>query len=332
MDFQTYPSSFALAVLGAAASKGVDRNTIINKLGIPADVIESEQGRISAKNLQEITQHVAMALDDESLGFLQTPIRVGSFRMMCLACLSAPNLREVIKRSRDFYALFSDSVPVNMHEEDCKVYWTINSGGEASDPKNYMVPAFFGALYRWSSWMINQKIVLDSVAFSSAKTDILSDFHILFSCPIKFSGSSNYLCFDANYLDKEIVQSEETLKEFLSGGNAGLLSHPKDNDSYHFRVQKIIKSSSNMLNIEDIAEQLHCSPETLRRKLRQEGTTVKLIKDGLRRDEAIYLLSRGNNSIDEVAALVGFADSTAFFRAFKRWTGVTPRSYIKAAD
>ncbi len=329
MDFQTYPSSFALAVLDAAVSKGVNRNDIIDKVGIPADVLASEQGRISAKNLQEITQYVAIALDDESLGFLQAPIRVGSFRMMSLACLGAPNLREVTKRCRDFYSLFSDSLPVNIYEKEGKAYWMINSKFTPSDPKNYMIPAFFGSLYRWSSWMINQKIVLDSVAFSSAKTDILSDFHILFSCPIKFSASENYLCFDANYLDKEIVQNEDTLKTFLSGGNMGLLAHPKSNDSYYFKVQRILKTGGSQLNIEDIAEQLHSSPETLRRKLKHEGTTVKLIKDGLRRDEAIYLLSRGNTSIDEVAAQVGFSDSTAFFRAFKRWTGVTPRSYIK---
>lgn len=332
MDFQTYPSSFALAVLDAAAAKGVDQSGIVGKLGIAADVLQSEQGRISAKQLQEITQYVAIALNDEGLGFLQHPMPLGSFRMMCLACLGAPNLREVIKRSREFYGLFSESLPINHYEKDGKAFWTIDSGITSSDPKNYMIPAFFGALYRWSCWMINQKIVLDSVAFKSAKTDIPSDFQVLFSCPIQFSGTENYLCFDTAYLDKDIVQNEASLKVFLRGGNAGLLAHPEDNDSYHFKVQGILRQTSSPLNIEDVAQQLHCSPETLRRKLKQEGTSVKQIKDGLRRDEAIYLLSRGNHSIEEVAAQVGFADATAFFRAFKRWTGVTPRSYIQSTD
>lgn len=332
MDFQTYPSSFALAVLNAAASKGVDSDTIIDRVGIAHDVLESELGRISAKHLQEITQYVATALNDESLGFLDKPVRVGSFRMMCLACLSAPNLRQVIKRSREFYSLLTDNMPVNFYERDGKVYWTISLGDLASDPKNYLVPAFFGSIYRWASWMINQKIMLHSVAFSAEKTDIPSDFQVLFSCPIKFSAQENYLCFDANYLDKDIVQNEASLKAFLRGGNAGLLAHPEDNDSYHFKVQSILKSANAVLNIENIAEQLHCSPETLRRKLKQEGTSVKQIKDGLRRDKAIYLLSRGGHCIEEVAALVGFADATAFFRAFKRWTGVTPRSYILANE
>ena len=48
----------------------------------------------------------------------------------------------------------------------------------------------------------------------------------------------------------------------------------------------------------------------------------------LRRDTAIYNLNKGVLSIEEVAQSVGFAEPTSFFRAFKRWTGVTPRVYI----
>lgn len=328
MDFQNYPSSLALAVLDAAASKGVDRNDLIDKLGVCIEVLESEQGRVSAKDLQRITQYVAKVLDDESLGFMQVPIRVGSFRMMCLACLSAPHLREVIKRCCDFCALLPGNLSVDGYEKGGKVYWTVNTDCEHSDPKNYWIPALLGSFYRWSCWMINQKIVLDSVALRSAKTDIPSDLHALFSCSIIFSAPENYLCFDASYLDKNIVQNDEALKVFLSGGNAGLLSQPKGDDTYHAYVKRVLQAGGSQLKIEEITEQLHCSPETLRRKLKQEGTSVMQIKDGLRRDEAIYLLSRGHHSIDDVAEIVGFSDSPAFFRAFKRWTGVTPRRYI----
>jgi AraC-like DNA-binding protein len=77
-----------------------------------------------------------------------------------------------------------------------------------------------------------------------------------------------------------------------------------------------------------IAKTLNMNTATLRRRLRAEGSSYQQLKDDIRRDTAIYHLGRGNASMDQVAECVGFSEPTSFFRAFKRWTGVTPRAYM----
>jgi AraC-like DNA-binding protein len=67
---------------------------------------------------------------------------------------------------------------------------------------------------------------------------------------------------------------------------------------------------------------------TLRRRLRSEGTSYQEIKDAVRRDTAIQYLSMKSMSIEEVAEKSGFSEPTSFFRAFKRWTGTSPRAYV----
>jgi AraC-like DNA-binding protein len=77
-------------------------------------------------------------------------------------------------------------------------------------------------------------------------------------------------------------------------------------------------------DFDTLARQLHSTASTLRRKLRQEDHTYQSIKDNLRRDLAINHLSGSNRSIEEIAVQLGFADPSAFHRAFKKWTGNSP--------
>lgn len=78
--------------------------------------------------------------------------------------------------------------------------------------------------------------------------------------------------------------------------------------------------------VESLARRLHMSARTLQRRLADEGTSVRELADEARRARAIPLLA-GGASIAEVAHLLGFAEPSAFHRAFRRWTGRTPESY-----
>jgi AraC-like DNA-binding protein len=71
------------------------------------------------------------------------------------------------------------------------------------------------------------------------------------------------------------------------------------------------------------------APTTLKRRLIAEGSTYQSIKNAVRRDSAIYHLAEGEMSIDDIALAAGFADPPSFFRAFKRWTGTSPRAYMR---
>jgi AraC-like DNA-binding protein len=79
-----------------------------------------------------------------------------------------------------------------------------------------------------------------------------------------------------------------------------------------------------------IAGRLHMSRRTLLRKLEREGTTFKELVDNTRRQFALRYLEAGELGASEIAALLGFAQPSAFHRAFKRWTGTTPLGYRKA--
>jgi AraC-like DNA-binding protein len=67
------------------------------------------------------------------------------------------------------------------------------------------------------------------------------------------------------------------------------------------------------------------SRQTLYRRLRSEGVTFETVLNELRRSLTVDYVRNGRIPVSEVARLLGYSESAAFSRAFKRWTGVTPR-------
>src|SRR5690606_6215933 len=80
------------------------------------------------------------------------------------------------------------------------------------------------------------------------------------------------------------------------------------------------------INLEEAARHLGLSARTLQRRLREEGTSFAAIVDATRHEMAVAYLAQGL-PLATVAELLGYAETTAFHHAFRRWTGTSPVSY-----
>ena len=83
--------------------------------------------------------------------------------------------------------------------------------------------------------------------------------------------------------------------------------------------------ASGPIRIEEVARALGYSRQTLYRRLKAEGATFEEVLDGLRRRLALGLIREEGLPVKEAAWRLGFSDAAAFSRAFKRWTGASPR-------
>lgn len=99
-------------------------------------------------------------------------------------------------------------------------------------------------------------------------------------------------------------------------------------DSVRRRVEAELEPllASGTIRIERIARALGCSRQTLYRRLKAEGLTFERVLDDLRRRRALRLIRDASLPVKEIAWRLGFSDPAAFSRAFKRWTGKSPRA------
>jgi AraC-like DNA-binding protein len=85
--------------------------------------------------------------------------------------------------------------------------------------------------------------------------------------------------------------------------------------------------SQGEADIDHIADKLHTSRQTLYRKLKAEGVSFQTLLEDVRFSLAKTQLKNSELSLSEIAFSLGFSDLSAFSRAFKRWSGVSPKDF-----
>ena len=114
----------------------------------------------------------------------------------------------------------------------------------------------------------------------------------------------------------------------LSERAEALLKELDNSKSTRGRVESLLVPMLHTgdASMDTIASKMGVSRQTLFRKLKAEGTTFEKVLDELRHKMALNYLSGKKVSVNEAAYLVGFSEPAAFSRAFKRWTGSSPRA------
>jgi AraC-like DNA-binding protein len=148
-------------------------------------------------------------------------------------------------------------------------------------------------------------------------------------CPVEFDAEHVAMIFDAQLAARPVLTGNPELAAEADRLSAryidGLLP-----DSAAARVRSLLLKAmpSGDIDQEQIASALNQSPSTLQRRLRKEGTSYQQLLDATRRELALEYLRDGRQSLADITFLLGFSDQSNFTRAFRRWTGKTPRQYL----
>ena len=138
------------------------------------------------------------------------------------------------------------------------------------------------------------------------------------------------ISFSLHYLELPPIRNQRDLQLFLKDSPADLITIPGEEISYRAKIRTQLMQPQTIFrcpDFEQLAKHFNISSQTLRRKLKTEGTSYGLIKDELRRDIAIDKLSSNTGSVDSIARSLGFSESRSFTRAFRKWTGQSPSEY-----
>ena len=147
----------------------------------------------------------------------------------------------------------------------------------------------------------------------------------VFDCPLAFGQPHNRLLLDAAVLATPLPTHNPIASWQVLALCEAQMPQPDQRGSASAGVARLLGAAlADNPKLAEIAERLHVSERTLRRQLRQEGTSFHAIHDRLRIERALALLQEPRLSIAAVGAQVGFRDPREFRRAFKRWTGATP--------
>jgi AraC-like DNA-binding protein len=151
----------------------------------------------------------------------------------------------------------------------------------------------------------------------------------VFRCPVRFDAERNEITFPSAMLDAPQPFLDDTLFRLLKRRADDLLVQERTRDMLHERVRHVLRHEVDLSSVNPghIARRLGVSPRSLRRRLGDEGHSLSALTDEVRRELSLSELLNPEVPIKRIADRVGFSEVSAFHRAFKRWTGVTPARY-----
>jgi AraC-like DNA-binding protein len=182
--------------------------------------------------------------------------------------------------------------------------------------------------------MLNGGQAYTAVHVTHARPDHHAEYERIFQAPVVFSSDRNALRLDAALIASfQMPKAPEYTRRVLKDHADALLEKLESTGSIRRRVEELLTPmlQSGEVGIDAVAAQLCCSRQTLFRKLQAEGVTFEQTLDDLRHRLATDYLDARKTSVKETARLIGYSDAAAFSRAFKRWTGRSPREYARNA-
>lgn len=327
-DF-TVSGHFVKAALVGAERQNIDTSGLLRRADISPELLRAPGARVDSQQFSRLLQVLWDTMQDEFMGLGPRRYRPGTFATMCALAIECPTLEAMLHRAHQFSHLFENPACMRLEQGGGKARLVLEIEGEFYDPLYFLQESILVLWHRLSSWLIGQAITLDEACFAYPKPNHGDDYRHIFHCPLTFSAARTELVFDTRFLSAPVIRDRPEMKQFLKTSPADLLARPDETHTYTGRIRALIGRdfSKPLPDLEWIASELHASPQTLRRRLKQENTSFQEIKDLLRRDLAIYYLGRSEQPINDIAHQVGFTEPSTFHRAFKKWTGLTPGAW-----
>lgn len=171
----------------------------------------------------------------------------------------------------------------------------------------------------------------ERVDFSANPPEEMGEYQAVFQTELKFKQSENRMLFkESDALSPVIGYNQEILETLQEIASGKMLAFEREQE-VRVAAEKWIAENwqKGFPQVGELAEVLHMSVRSLQRRLKEEGTSFHRIVEEVHEQIALSLLRRKGFTVSEVAFMLGYADAHAFRRAFRRWTGKSPREARK---
>ena len=325
--------AFVLAILRAYAAQNKSPAKALEFAQITPSQAKKTSAHITALQMERISSFAMHELNDEVLGCLSRQLPWGTYGMLVRASLTSPTLGVALKRWCRHHGLVADDIELSVEERDGKAHIRLRELKDLGEQREFGVLSILRNLYGVACWLGESRITLEQVHFAFEAPAHQAVYPLMFQGPVLFGSATpiSELVMNASYLALPLRRDEAALQRMLETAlTLTVLQYRKDRLLLTQVKQALAMYPQDTHSAEDLAPLLNLSPRSLHRQLKEEGTSLQVLKDEVRHERAIELLQRTRKPIKQVAESAGFQNEKSFIRAFKQWTGQTPAVFREA--
>lgn len=331
-------AGLARGLMGFAVSKGASRKALSERSGIDAMDLQDQDNRIPfAKYVALMRAGKALSNDPAfALHFGET-IDLSDMSIVGLIGRASTTLMDAFVQLNRFRGLVIEvdleiGVRFELLPGDGGI-WLVDTRRNPNDFPELTESTFArmlcgsGRMISDSGWTGDAPLA-KALRFTHPDPGYRAEYERIFRAPVLFESDKNAVLIDAMWASYRLALQPRYVFGILSAQAEALLQRLKNSKTVRGRVESLLLPilHTGEVGMDAIADRLGVSRWTLSRRLKAENVTFEQLLDQLRHKMALHYLSGKKTSVNETAYLVGFSEPAAFSRAFKRWTGRTPRT------
>ncbi len=252
----------------------------------------------------------------------------GAFGIVEYVCRSAPTLGEALRQWVRYLNLLDDAVEVALVTEGDRSCLRVTRESEAPAPGSHEL--CFALLAKQAKQLASTPFRITAVELAHRGEPAL--YRAWFDAPVIFGAEHTQLVLPTAALASPLRSSDPALLAILTRAADELETRAPAPPTTVAKVARVIGETlrSDDATIGEVARRLGMTERSLQRRLKDEGATFNAVREDVRKRLAQRYLA-DKLALSEISFLLGFSEPSAFFRAFKRWTGMTPLEARAAA-
>ncbi len=313
----------------AMQAMGINTDDVWARMGVTSEFLDDREVRTPHSAQRAFWKVMEEVTGDADIGLhLAEHMTVYKGQVLQYLFLSSPTFGEGLTRALNYQRLLSDASAASFQTEGSQAIIQVESASERMIAVRHLSECMTLSLIRFFQYVTDGAFRPSCISFTHDRPASISEHERVFGCEVRFGEPTNRLFFEKELLDLPSLHAEPELlqlHEKLASEHVAKL----ERQDIVVRINRVFAEvlETGHVSLDEVAARLQMKPRTLRTRLTEAGTSFNQLLGDYRCNLAKRLLAGTDESIDEIVYLTGFSEPSTFYRAFKRWTNLTPVEY-----
>jgi AraC-like DNA-binding protein len=325
------PAGSVQLMLGLAAEHGVPLATCVDGTGLAGPALTDPTCEIAGKQELAVLRNILRALDPRVPFALLAGqrYRTTTHGAWGFAVMTSDNIRDALEVGTRYFDLTYSFNRFGYEIAGHQVRLVYDDSDNPDDLRAALVERDMAAALALELDLLGRRTVaFEVIQLRGPRPAYAAAFEPLFGVTPQWNAEVNCIALDVSMLDIAGRLADHFGHDVSEELCRALLERQRARSGIAGRVRgRLLHKAGEFPNMQAVAAELGMSTRTLRNRLRREATSYRALVEEIREALAEELLAAGEMTIDQIAQRLGYADTSSFIAAFKRWKGVAPGGY-----
>lgn len=303
-----------------------DPAPLFAKAGISRDSIKTAGLRVPFKIVDELWREASRIIADPCFGLRAGELwHPAHMHALGYAWLSSHTLREALNRYKRYNRILSPIADITLLDNDQELSLVVTPTPHVA-PRPNRIDALFACILKMCRMNYGDNLFPVSISLSRKKPPCFQAYQEVFKAPVVFEAGQDSLTLPSDSVDQRLVSDNPQMALLHDKIMIDYLAKLENSDTVNQVKAAIIdRLPSGEVAQQDVAPLVNMSVRSLQRRLKTLGTSFQKLLDLTRSELAQNYIRDMETDLTEIAFMLGFSEHSAFSRAFKRWTGRSPK-------